>query len=88
MKLFQLRITTPSGTVWDEEVACFSCRGVEGDLAVMAGHIPFVTYVKAGRCQILDREGRVCVAETSGGLLTVKKEITHYLPTTFQPKTE
>jgi F0F1-type ATP synthase epsilon subunit len=52
----------------------------------MADHVPFVTYVKEGECRITDGEGQVQVATSGGGLLTVGKEITHFLPTllTFQ----
>ncbi len=83
MKLFRLCITTPSGEAFNGEIARFSCRGLEGELAVMADHVPFVTYVKEGECRITDGEGQVQVATSGGGLLTVGKEITHFLPTLF-----
>jgi len=83
MNLFRLHISTPSGTVFEGEIARFSCRGVSGDFAVMAGHIPFVTYVKEGVCHITDAEGNVRDAESSGGLITVGKDVTHFLPTVF-----
>ena len=83
MKLFRLRITTPSGEAFDGDIARFSCRGVEGELAVMADHVPFVTYVKEGECRITDGDGQVRVATSGGGLLTVGKEVTYFLPTSL-----
>ena len=47
MKTFLLIISTPDGEMFNGEAVNISLRGVEGDLAVMAGHIPFVTAVKS-----------------------------------------
>ncbi|MBE6622216.1 MAG: F0F1 ATP synthase subunit epsilon [Ruminococcaceae bacterium] len=88
MNLFRLQITTPSGTVFEGEIARFSCRGELGDFAVMAGHVPFVTYVKEGICRITDGDGNVRAATSSGGLITVGKDVTHFLPTGFQFENE
>ena len=83
MNTFLLAVSTPDGDVFREEVCCISVRGVEGDLAVMAGHIPFVTYVKEGICHITDSDGKVTTAQTAGGLITVGKDVTRFLPTAF-----
>ena len=83
MNLFRLHICTPSGTVFEGEIARFSCRGVSGDFAVMAGHIPFITYVKEGSCRITDGDGKITTAQTAGGLITVGKDVTRFLPTNF-----
>jgi F-type H+-transporting ATPase subunit epsilon len=83
MNLFRLHVSTPSGTMFEGEIARFSCRGESGDFAVMAGHIPFVTYVKEGVCRITDAEGNVRTAKTTGGLITVGKDVTRFLTTAF-----
>ena len=49
MKTFPLKISSPEGDLFNGEAVMFSARGTEGELAVMAGHIPFVTSVKPGR---------------------------------------
>ena len=49
-------------------------RGTEGDLAVMAGHIPFVTAVVRGNCVILTAEGDRKEGTIEEGLLTVDKD--------------
>jgi F-type H+-transporting ATPase subunit epsilon len=53
MEKFRLKILTPEGTVMDKDVAGLYLRGAEGDLAVFAGHIPFVTPVKPGKCTVV-----------------------------------
>ena len=53
MEKFRLKILTPEGTVMDKDVAGLYLRGADGDLAVFAGHIPFVTPVKAGKCTVV-----------------------------------
>ena len=53
MEKFRLKILTPEGTVMDRDVAGLYLRGAEGDLAVFAGHIPFVTPVRPGKCTVV-----------------------------------
>lgn len=84
MNTFLLTISTPAGNCFSQQVESLSLRGSEGDLAVMAGHVPFVTAVKAGRCVIVTNEGDERYAHTEGGLLTVGKEQTTLLSDSFQ----
>lgn len=56
MEKFRLKILTPEGTVMDKDVAGLYLRGAEGDLAVFAGHIPFVTPVKPGKCTVVSSD--------------------------------
>ena len=83
MKCFRLQIVTPAGSVFDDEISAFSARGLEGDFAVLAGHVPFVTYVREGTCRITDRDGNPREAAVSGGLLTVGNDGVLFLPTSF-----
>ena len=46
MNTFGLTISSPDGNIFQGEAVKLSVRGIEGDLAVMAGHIPFITAVK------------------------------------------
>ena len=48
MKPFRLKISSPDGDIFDGDIQMLVLRGAEGDLAVMAGHAPFITSVKAG----------------------------------------
>ena len=47
MKTFHLTISSPDGNVFDGEIYKLDLRGVEGELAIMAGHVPFVTSIFA-----------------------------------------
>lgn len=83
MKEYHLRITTPAGDVFDGAVTQLSVRGIMGDLAIMAGHIPFVTTLKDTennvRVYLADKE--IKTATCTGGLLTVSKESVQLLAT-------
>ena len=45
MNTFSLNISSPDGSLFEGEIVKISLRGAEGDLAVMAGHIPLITTV-------------------------------------------
>ena len=72
MNTFSLVISTPDGTVFRGDAVKLSLRGSEGELAVMAGHIPFVTAVKKGRIR-LELEEKDKTAHTEGGILNVSQ---------------
>ena len=74
MNTFRLIVSTPSGNRFDGEAVMISLRGAEGELAVMAGHAPFVTTVKPCDCKIELADGEEKVGHISGGVLTVSKE--------------
>ena len=71
MKTFLLNISSPDGSLFSGQVERISLRGAEGDLAVMAGHVPFITSVQPGDCQVYMEDGLIKSAKTEGGLLTV-----------------
>lgn len=84
MNEYHLIISTPSGTVYDGNVAFISLRGADGDLAVMAGHIPLVTTVQAGNSKVCFTDGTKKKAKCDTGLLTVSKEQVHLLTSRFE----
>ena len=74
MSLFKLTVSSPDGNVFNGEAFMLTVRGIEGELAVMAGHAPFVTTVKPCDCKIELADGEEKVGHISGGVLTVSKE--------------
>ena len=40
MKTFKLKISSPDGDVFNGDAVKLCLRGTEGELAIMAGHIP------------------------------------------------
>ncbi len=71
MNVFKLKISTPDGNMFAGEAAKLDVRGIEGDLAVMAGHLPFMTALKPCDCRILLPDGDERVGSVEGGLLNV-----------------
>ena len=83
MKSFHLSITSPEGNLFLGDVLQLSVRGVEGELAIMAGHIPFATALAEGECRIYLEDGSMRRADVRGGLLTVTREETSLLSSSF-----
>ena len=73
MNTIHLIIASPDGALFEDDVLELSLRGADGDLAVMAGHIPFVTSVKEGECRVTFPEEEK-TATIGGGMLSVTKE--------------
>ncbi len=77
MNVFKLKISTPDGDMFDGEAAKLDVRGLEGELAVMAGHVPFMTALKPCDCRILLSDGSEPIGACEGGLLSVaENEVT------------
>lgn len=84
MKTFLLKIASPEGDLFSGEVTRFCVRGTEGELAVMAGHIPFVTAIKPCDCKLEFEDTTVRTGHTDGGILTVSGEKTVFLSGSFE----
>ncbi len=74
MKTFRFVISTPDGNLYDGDIVKVSLRGSEGDLAVMAGHIPFVTSVVPCDCHMELDNGDEKSLSVQRGLLSVTSE--------------
>ena len=78
MKTFKLIVSTPQGNVLEKDITMLSLRGTEGSLAVMAGHVPFITTTKAGEIKIKTENGEE-LYQASSGMLTVTHDRTTLL---------
>ena len=74
MRSFLLKISSPEGDLFSGNVVMLTVRGTEGELAVMAGHVPFVSYVKPCDCKIQLEDGSEKIGHIQGGVLTVSKD--------------
>ena len=81
MSTFSLIISSPDGDLYRGEAQKLILRGTEGELAVLAGHVPFVTAVKKGHLVMEDAEGKRKEGLIEAGLLTVDKDKTTVLTT-------
>ncbi|MBP5686497.1 MAG: F0F1 ATP synthase subunit epsilon [Clostridia bacterium] len=84
MKNYHLIISTPEGNVFDGEAAMLTVRGSEGDLAVLAGHIPFITAVRKCEGSIVFEDNTEKKANIGGGILTVGQNVTTLLTSDFE----
>ena len=84
MNEFLLEITTPEGNVFSGQTVQISVRSVAGELAVMAGHVPFVATLVAGECRVYMPDGEKKNATYGGGLLVVTKEKTTMITPSFE----
>ena len=83
MNTYKLVVSTPDGIVFDDDATTLIVRGTEGELAVMAGHMPFITAVKPGKCKIVLADEKEKLATIGGGILTVQGEKTTLLCSDF-----
>ena len=84
MSNFKLIVCTPSGNAFEGDASMLTLRGSEGDLAILAGHIPFVTTVVKGECKIVLPDETEQKYQTGTGLLSVGKDDVTLLVGTFQ----
>lgn len=84
MNTFPLTVSTPDGDAFRQDAVKLCLRGTEGDLAVLAGHVPFVTSIQPGPCKIELPDGSLVTGRTDGGLLTVSREFVTLLVGEFK----
>jgi len=84
MKTYPLTVSSPDGNLFKGPVEQLILRGSEGDLAVMAGHISFMTAVQPGVCRIVLEDGTEKKARTDGGLLSVAGDAVTLLSESFR----
>ena len=84
MNTFHLTVSSPDGNKYDGEVFKLDVRGVEGELAIMAGHIPFITSVIKAPCTIWLDEDKKKTAVSDGGLLTVDTDRVTFISGSFE----
>ena len=84
MSTFHLTVSSPDGNKFDGEVFKFDVRGVEGELAIMAGHIHFITSVIKAPCTVWLDEDKKKTAVSDGGLLTVDTDRVTFISGSFE----
>ena len=72
MSTFVLEVVTPERLVYSNEVSNVNVRGVEGDLGIFAGHIPFVTQLQIHPVLIRE-DNKTQLLAISGGFVEVSK---------------
>ena len=86
MNTYKLVVSTPDGSVFDGDAVALMVRGTEGELAILAGHVPFITAEKSGECKIILPDDSEKTAKIGGGILTVQNDKTTLLCSDFEWK--
>lgn len=74
MRTYPLTVSSPDGILLAEEVCKLVVRGAEGDLAVMAGHVPLITTVKPCDGSITLANEKVLDFHIESGILAVYEQ--------------
>ena len=83
MRTFTLTVASPLGNVFSGEASALTVRGIEGELAIMAGHAALMTTVKPCDCKIIFPDDSERTAHVDGGILTVADNKATLLSGTF-----
>ncbi len=83
MSSFHLQIVTPDGEFFDGPAERVKVRTINGDVAILDRHIPYVTALGIGEAAVTV-DGVVRKAAASGGMLSVTPEIVRVVATTFE----
>lgn len=86
MKTFPLRIGTPDGLLFEGDVERVVCRGITGDLAILAGHCNFCTALGMGEAHVILEDGSKKEAACIGGMLSVMNGTCRVFATTWEWK--
>ena len=73
MSTFLLEIVTPERLIFSEQVNSLVVRGVEGELGILPGHVPFVTPLQIAPVSI-KADGKELKIAVAGGFVEVRKE--------------
>ena len=85
MNTFKLKIMSPDGIFYDGDAYQLSLRAVDGEVAVFADHIPYLTAVGLGECRVYTESGAEPKrAACCGGMLTFMDNEALLAPTTFE----
>ncbi|MBI4092892.1 MAG: ATP synthase F1 subunit epsilon [Candidatus Kerfeldbacteria bacterium] len=71
MKTFKLEITTPERVVYSDEVDSVTLPTVNGEITVLAHHLPIVTVLKAGEL-VIRKAGQEMPFAVAGGFAQVE----------------
>ncbi len=83
MASFHLQIVTPDGGFYDGEAEKLIVRAIDGDVCILARHIPYVTALGMGEARVTIG-GQVRRAAANGGMLAVTGDHVRLVATTFE----
>lgn len=82
MATLQCNVVSAKETVYSGDINMLVAAGIEGEIGILPGHIPFITLLKPGTLQITEPNGEVETVYVSGGVLEVQPNIVTVLADT------
>ena len=82
MATLQCNVVSAKETIYSGEISMLIATGVEGEVGVLPGHIPFITLLKPGTMQIKTSSGNDEMVYVSGGVLEVQPHLVTVLADT------
>ena len=84
MRTYKLKIVTPDGVIFDDEVQSLLVQSDAGTIEILAGHIDYIASVSIGKARVILKDGDKRQGAISGGFLSVSRECTTLMPITFE----
>ena len=69
MKLFHFILATPERKIFDREIVQATLPVVDGEVTVLAEHVPYIAALKAGEMRLVDEVGKEENIAISSGFL-------------------
>ncbi|OBX79962.1 F0F1 ATP synthase subunit epsilon [Moraxella atlantae] len=82
MATLQCNVVSAKETIYSGDINMLVAAGIEGEIGILPGHIPFITLLKPGTLQITEPNGEVETVYVSGGILEVQPNIVTVLADT------
>jgi len=84
MPFYQLKVVTPQGIAYTNEVRHSRVPSDNGSVGILANHAPYVTYSAGGRLEIDDKNGDKKTFIVGPGFFTVAKNLATLLTDSFK----
>ncbi len=82
MATLQCNVVSTKETIYSGEISMLIATGVEGEVGILPGPIPFITLLKPGTMQIKTSNGNDEMVYVSGGVLEVQPHLVTVLADT------
>lgn len=84
MKVFHVKLVTPEGLLLDTEVAEATLPILDGEVTILAEHIPYIGALRAGEALLKMRDGIMEVVALSGGFVEFDNDVLTILADTAE----
>jgi len=75
-QVFRVEIVSADRMVWEGEATQLVATTTEGEIGILAHHIPLIATLAAGTAEVTDSEGTRHIIAVDGGFVSVTTEIT------------